>query len=132
MKIFLFYFLFKALDERLIDYGIKAIQLKPFLNHSFESTHLYQQLFRSATSVPLNYAESKAGESVKDFVHKMTICLKELHETQTNLKLLRESGLLTNANHANTLIQESNELISIFTKSIKTTKERYPEKFRNN
>ena len=56
----------KKLDQRLSDFAVQIIQLKNHLNPCFESTHLYQQLFRSATAVPLNYAESKAGESIKD------------------------------------------------------------------
>ena len=117
-------------EDRLTNFGIGVLQIKKELKPGYESTHLYQQLFRSATAVPLNYAESKAGESIKDFVHKMTLCLKELHESHTNLRMLQQGDLLLEKINSQKLINEAFELISILTKSIKTTKERYPHLFR--
>jgi|TARA_R100000963_G_C4563708_1_gene51485 four helix bundle protein len=66
------------LEERLIQFAIDAILVCKTVDNSFASEHLAKQLIRSATSVALNYAEAQSGESTRDFLHKLKICLKEL------------------------------------------------------
>ena len=50
------------------------------------------QIVRSATSSSLNYGEARSAESKKDFIHKLSVVLKELRETQNSLKLLCGHG----------------------------------------
>ncbi|KAF0246093.1 MAG: hypothetical protein FD180_1005 [Planctomycetota bacterium] len=52
------------------------------------------QLFRAATGCGANVEESQAGESPRDFAHKLGIATKEAHETRYWLRLARDSGLL--------------------------------------
>lgn len=91
---------------------------------SFATEHLLKQLIRSVTSAALNYGEAQSAESKKDFIHKMKICLKELRESQVNLQILEKSNLIDNKNSFKKLIEECNELVAIFTASIKTTNNR--------
>ena len=49
---------------------------------------LASQLMRSATSVGANVREAKFAESKRDYLHKMSIALKESHETQYWIQLL--------------------------------------------
>ncbi|MEP5254539.1 MAG: four helix bundle protein [Winogradskyella arenosi] len=65
------------LEERLIQFSIEIILLCKTIDKSFASEHLAKQLIRSATSSALNYGEARSGESTRDFLHKMKICLKE-------------------------------------------------------
>jgi four helix bundle protein len=51
----------------------------------------------------------------------MKICLKELRETLVCLKIIVKADLL-NPNKVSVLIQETDELVSIFVTSVKTTK----------
>ena len=41
-----------------------------------------KQIIRSATSVGANYSEALGAESPSDFIHKISISLKELYVTQ--------------------------------------------------
>ena len=50
------------------------------------------QLIRSGTSAAPNYEEGCAAESRADFVHKLSICLKELRESQFWIRLIIKSG----------------------------------------
>lgn len=50
-----------------------------------------KQLIRSGTSIGANVVESQEGESVKDFVHKLSIAQKEAAETYYWLKLCEKS-----------------------------------------
>ncbi len=51
----------------------------------------------------------------------MKICLKELRESQVNMQILEKSNLVEEKEIFESIIKESNELVAIFTASIKTT-----------
>jgi four helix bundle protein len=107
------------LEERLIKFGVLIIQTAQSLPKTAPGNHLAGQLTRSGTSPAFQYGEAQAAESRADFVHKLKIGLKELRETFVNLRMIRclewiEAEVIAPA------IQENNELISIFVKSIQT------------
>ena len=108
------------LEDRIIAFSASIIKLSRLLPNNFEGKHISNQLIRSGSSVALNYGEAQAGESRKDFIHKMKVSLKELRETFICLKLIREVELIKSNEELKNLIKENNELISIFVVSIKT------------
>jgi four helix bundle protein len=71
-----------------------------------------------------NHGEAQAAESVDDFIHKLSICLKELKETRRWLKLIARVPLLKPESQVAPVLQETEELIRIFAKSIQTAKKR--------
>ena len=77
------------------------------------------QIVRSATSSSLNYGEARSAESKKDFIHKLSVVLKELRETQNSLKLLCGHGCFPDDFPAQ---KECSELIAIFLASINTAR----------
>ena len=89
------------------------------LPKTYAGQYLASQIIRSATSPALNYGEAQAAESKDDFIHKMKICQKELRETYVCLKLIETRNWFVSGK-LSPLIQESNELISIFVASNKT------------
>ena len=112
------------MESRFIQYASKVINLEQSFTNSFASIILKKQLIRSATSVAFNFSESRASESTKDFIHKLSLSLKELRETDTNLKLINLSNLNRSKEDLDWLIEESNVLISILVSSIKTLKKK--------
>lgn len=111
------------LEGRLILFAVDIIKVADHsMNHSFAANHLCKQLIRSATAAALNYGEAQSAESHKDFLHKMKIALKELRESMVNLKIQKGAQLLKNIIEVDRLIDENNQLISIFVASIKTSK----------
>ena len=108
------------LEERLIHFSVDVIKLCKSNNGSYAAEHLMKQLIRSSSSVALNYAEARSGESTKDFIHKMKLSLKELRESYVNLKIQKGAKTITNSELLNTILKENDELISIFVSSIKT------------
>ena len=108
------------LEERLIQFAIDVILVCKTIDNSFASEHLAKQLIRSATSVALNYAEAQSGESMRDFLHQLKICLKELRECLVNMRIQKGASLIQDINKLDILLKENNELISIFVASIKT------------
>ena len=109
------------LQERLVTFSALIISNTSILKNGFATEHLMKQLIRSATSSALNYGEAQAAESKRDFIHKMKICLKELRESQVNLQILERSNLVIDKETFQSIIKECNELVAIFTSSIKTT-----------
>lgn len=110
------------LEERLIIFAVNVIELANSLPKSPIGTHLQGQIVRSSTSPALNYGEAQSAESRKDFIHKMSICLKELRETFVAIKIIQYSKLVKNKEILDLCFAENNELISIFVKSIETAK----------
>ena len=110
------------LEERLLDYASEIVRLTERLPQTRAGNHIAGQLLRSDTSPLPNHGEAQAAESRDDFVHKMSICLKELRESRRWLRLMLRVPLSSDQAKAQALIQETEELIRIFAKSIRTAK----------
>jgi len=105
------------LEDRLIDFAVRIIRVAESLPKTRIGSHIAGQLTRCGTSPAPNYGEAQSAESRADFIHKMKVCLKELRETRIWLLLIVRAKL-------GPLIDENNELISIFVSSVRTAKER--------
>ena len=110
------------LENRLIDFSVTINELVSYLKKSILSQNLSQQIIRSSTSAALNFGEAQSAESRKDFIHKMSIVLKELRETEICLKILCRSKSISDINKINGIISECKQLTAIFQKSINTAK----------
>jgi four helix bundle protein len=80
------------------------------------------QMLKSGTSPAANYGEAQGAESRNDFIHKLKIALKELRETEVWLKISFRSELIQPAEKLKPLLDETDELIAILVKCIKTAK----------
>ncbi len=70
------------LEDRLIDYAVRIINVSEQLSDTKAGKHISGQLLRSATAAAPNYGEAQSAESPKDFIHKIKISLKELRESK--------------------------------------------------
>lgn len=82
------------LEDRLIDFGVRIIQLTESLPKAKAGRHIAGQLIRSGTSPAPNYGEAQGAESRSDFIHKMKVCLKELRETKVWLKMIVRANFI--------------------------------------
>jgi len=82
------------LEDRLIEFAVRIIQLAGALPKSQVGKHLSGQLIRCGTSPAPNYGEAQGAESRSDFIHKMKVCLKELRETKVWLKMIVKAELI--------------------------------------
>ena len=110
------------LEDRLIDFAVRIIQSAESLPKTKAGKHISRQLIRCGISPAPNYGEAQGAESRSDFVHKMKVCLKELRETKVWLKIIIKAKLMKPVSRLNDLINENDQLISIFVTSIKTAK----------
>ncbi|MEA3476659.1 MAG: four helix bundle protein [Bacteroidota bacterium] len=108
------------LSTRLIDFTVLIYQVtNAFLNKT-GNQHYTNQIIRSSSSSALNYGEALSAESKRDFIHKIRIALKELRETHFALQIIQKIQLCKSEPMMIQAIQENNELISIFVKTIQT------------
>ena len=84
----------RDLSERLLRFAVRVGKVVNALPATRLGRHVAAQLIRSGTSAAPNYEEGCAAESRADFVHKLSICLKELRESRFWIRLIVESGLL--------------------------------------
>lgn len=110
------------IENRLVKFTVDIIKLSKNLKFEYASEYLANQIVRSSSSSALNYGETQGATSYKDFIHKMSIVLKELRETYINLKIIHQSELWKNNDQIKKLLLECNELICIFHKSVRTAK----------
>ena len=106
------------LEPRTFQYGKKCILLVMNMPKNLASIELGRQLIRSGGSVGANYIEANEGLGEKDFVMHIKICRKEAKESAYWLRMLKETKLYTNIEPMDKLIQESSELIKIFSSII--------------
>jgi four helix bundle protein len=112
------------LEERLLNYAASAIRMVERIPRTQAGTHVAVQLLRSATSPFSNHGEAQAAESVDDFIHKLSICLKELKESRRWLRLIHRVPLLKPESQVDPLLDETEQLIRIFATSIRTAQKR--------
>jgi four helix bundle protein len=71
----------EAIEERLLDFAADCIRIAESLPSSYTGKHLSGQLVRCGTSPYAHHGEAQGSESIDDFIHKMSIALKELRES---------------------------------------------------
>src|SRR5215213_431927 len=108
------------LEDRLLEHSAAVIRLSEKLPPRRAGNHVAGQLLRCGPSPLSNHGEAQAAESRDDFVHKMSICLKELRETHRWLRLVKRIPLLQESNELEALLGETEELVRIFVASIQT------------
>ena len=100
------------IQQRTFEFAKRIVKLVDKLPRTFAATEIGRQLLKSGTSVGANVQEADAAESRSDFIHKLSIALKEARETRYWLSLV-DSTVLSNHPEVQALIQESTELTKI-------------------
>lgn len=112
----------EQLSERLLDFAARAGKVVDALPDTRLGRHIAGQLVRSGTSPAPDYEEGRGAESRADFVHKLSICLKELRESRAWIRLIIKTDLLPNS-RMESLLDEATQLCNILAQSIVTAKE---------
>ena len=109
--------------DKCIAFSVKINKLRKYLREKQHEYNNSDQIQRSGTSIGANYCEACDAESKADFIHKLTISLKEANETIYWLKVLHGSELITQGQYDD-LMCDVEEVYKVLTASIKTAKER--------
>ena len=109
------------LQEKSFSLALRMVKLYQYLTIEKKEYILSKQVMRSGTNPGAMVHESINAESGQDFIHKLSIALKEVSETQYWLKLLYHSGYITEIEF-NSILADTVEVGKILTSSIKTKK----------
>ena len=113
----------RELEKRTKAFALRVIKFVSALPKNKVTNVMGYQLLKSGTSIGANYREANRAESHNDFIHKIGIVEKEASETQYWLELFEEANIGA-PDERRWLLQESGELLAIFTASGRTAKSR--------
>ncbi len=111
------------LKDKSFAFSLKIIQLYKSMQIEHKEFVLSRQILRSGTAIGALVRESENAASLKDFLNKLTVALKEADETQYWLKLLFHSAYIQEITYKS-LNAECKELIGILVASVKTVKQK--------
>ena len=109
------------LKTKSFEFAIKVIDLYRDLRKEHKEFVISQQVVRCGTSIGALLREAEYAESLKDFMHKLCISLKEANECTYWLELLFKTEYIK-VDRYNSLINDINEIIKMLISSIKTIK----------
>ena len=107
--------------EKSFAFAIRIVKLYKFLVENKKELVLAKQLLRSWTSIWANIEEAQEAQSKKDFIAKLSISLKEARETMYWLKLLKETGYISEKSFLS-IENDLLEIIKLLVSIIKTSK----------
>jgi len=110
-----------VIQAKSYDFALRIVLFVKNLQKDQKEFVLTKQLLRSGTSIGANIEEALQGQSRKDFIAKLSISLKENHETRFWLRLLKDSQIAPEID-IDDLLQELEEIKRILTAIIKTSK----------
>lgn len=112
------------LQDKSEAFAARIIKLYQYLIKEEHESIIAKQIYRSGTSIGANIAESKNAQSGLDFIHKLSIALKEANETEFWLKSLYAGNYINEAGFTS-LRDDNEQLIKMLVSSIKTMKNKY-------
>ena len=112
------------LKVKSYNFAIRIVKLSQYLINEKREFVISNQVLRSGTAVGALIRESEYGQTKKDFIHKLSLSLKEASETEYWLCILKDTGYLEE-NLYNSLIDDCIELLKLLTASVKTAKKSY-------
>lgn len=109
------------LREKSFNFALRSIKLSKYLQSEHKEYILSKQVLRSGTSIGALVREAQYAQSKADFLHKLTIALKEANETEYWLLLLSESNYI-DKKMFNSIYPDIKELLKLLISSTKTIK----------
>ncbi len=105
-------------------FALNAVKIYKHLIGEKKEFVLSKQMLRAGTSIGANVNEAVCAQSKRDFVHKLSIALKETRETMYWLNLLKDSDYIDQAQYLRSY-NSCNEIHKILSSIILTTKQKY-------
>ncbi len=112
--------------NKSFDFSIRVIKLYKFLAEDKREYVLSKQVLRCGTAIGALIRESEFAESKKDFIHKLSIALKEANETEYWLELLNKASYIDDTAFQSIQI-DVKEILKILTAIINTSKQKIKE-----
>ena len=108
-------------------FSVRVVKLCRMLREQRREYIISNQLQRSGCSIGANVSEAKQGQSRADFLSKNAIALKEAVETEYWLRLLHETGYLTDREF-HSIYRDCDEIRRILASIVKSARENSTQK----
>ena len=118
------------LKQRTKQFSLRIIKLVQALPNNIIGQTIGKQLIHSGTSVGANYRAVCRARSGKEFIAKLGIVIEEADESAFWLELIIENSLIKQ-NLVDSLLKETDEIISIMVKSSHTATTNQKNKSKN-
>ena len=102
-------------------FGIRIVKLSQYLQIEKKEFVLSKQILRSGTAIGALIREAEYGQSKIDFIHKLTISLKEANETEYWINILKDTNYI-DIKLLESLLDDCKQLLKLLITSIKTAK----------
>jgi len=113
----------EELIKRNKKFVIEVLMLTEQLPNNRMYDALVRQLVRSSTSVGANNRAACRAKSTNDFINKLKIVEEEADESSYFLDIMHNIDSGRNKDKLKLLLDEANQLVSIYVASIKTVRE---------
>jgi four helix bundle protein len=107
--------------DKSFAFALRIVKLSRHLVAEQREHVLSRQILRSGTAIGALIREAEQAESKADFVHKMTIALKEANETAYWLELFHQSGYIEKDGF-DSIWADNQEWLRLLILIVKTTK----------
>jgi len=111
-----------TIQDLSLRFAMDVVDLYKLLTRDKKEYVMSKQLLRSGTSIGANVRESQNAESGTDFIHKLSISLKEAGETEYWLYLLNHGGYISKKDYTK-LNSQILSIIRMLTSIIKKKKQ---------
>ncbi len=111
-----------VLKDKSYAFALRIVNLHKYLTTERREYVLSKQVLRSGTAIGALVREAEFGQSKADFIHKLSIALKEANETDYWLSLLKDSDYI-NQEMYDSLDPDIKELLRLLVASVKTAKD---------
>ncbi len=115
------------IKNKSFDFSLRIVRLYKFLLAEKKEFVMSKQLLRSGTAIGALIREAEHAESKADFIHKLSISLKEANETEYWIDLLYHSEFIDKGDYES-IVVDCRELLKLLISIIKTSKAGHEKK----
>ena len=107
------------LREKSFLFALRIVKLYKWLGDTKNEYVLSKQVLRSGTAIGALLAEAQYAQTSKDFIHKLSISLKEANETIYWLELLYKTDYISKQMYQS-IHSDNTEILKLLISSINT------------
>jgi four helix bundle protein len=111
-----------VIRDKSFQFALRIVKLYRYLTEEKKEYVLSKQILRSGTAIGALIREAQHAESKADFIHKLSIALKEANETDYWIELLFQSGYIEQRSYQS-IHNDIDELLSLLVAIVKKSKQ---------
>jgi four helix bundle protein len=110
-----------VLKTKSFDFSLRIVKLHQYMKEEKKEYVMSKQLLRSGTAIGALVREAEHAESRADFIHKLSISLKEANESEYWMELLFKGGYMDKLSY-DSMNHDLSELLRLLVAIVKKAK----------